>query len=211
MIRLSVAIQHHPSRPHLPERLLGMLDYFDGERLCRANAMELVTDPDPDGAPSPWRTARLAWQLTPGWCTHRLVIQDDALPRLELIQLVHEAIREKPDDPLVLFFGENSYPLGIRDYQAAHAAGERWYPLPHVGWVPCVALVLPRDQALDLGAFELPHHDRRSVADDEVVLEWAHSRGLTCYATIPSLVDHDDEQPSLMGTDPERLRSAVVF
>lgn len=209
MIDLSIAIQHHPSRPDLPGRLLDELGYPEDH--MSDEHCEVVWDPDRDGPRSPWRTAQLAWRLTPDSCTHRLVIQDDALPCAYFREKIHAAITANPAVPLVLFFGVGSYPLGIHAYIDSCTQGDALYPLPHVGWVPCVALVMPREMALDLGSFYLPHHDRPSVADDEVVMEWAHSRGITCYATCPSLVDHDDSAESLMGTDPTRIRRAVVF
>lgn len=202
MIQLSIAIQHHPSRPGLPARLARRLGAIGAP-----SHFEVVKDPDPDGPPNPWRTARLAWQRTPPWATHRLVVQDDAIPARDWQKRTIAAITAHPDEPLALFFGQNSYHLGIAAYQAC----DGFYALPQTGWVPCVALCLPREQALDLGSFHLPHHDRPSVADDEVVLEWAHSRGLHALATRPSIFDHDDSQASLMGTDATRIRSAVEF
>lgn len=202
MVNLSLAVQHHPSRPELRTSIARQLGTLVGQ-----THVEIVDDPEPMGAPSPWRCARVAWQTTPPWCTHRLVVQDDAILCANFWQRTVALIERYPTDVLSLFFGQNSYHLGVAAYRDAHEL----YPLPLVGWVPCVALLMPRDLALDLGAFELPHHARASVADDEVVCEWAHSRGLTAYATRPSLVDHDDSQPSLMGTDPTRVRAAVEF
>lgn len=209
-IRLSVAVMHHPARGDelLRRCILAVLDSATDDLV---HDMGPAVDPCPDGPRSPWRTASKAWRETPLDCTHRLVLQDDALPCADFLPRLHTAIEAAPDVPLALFFGVGSFPLGIYRYADACRAGEDRYPLPHVGWVPCVALVLPRDQALDLGSFHLPHHDRPSVADDEVVMEWAHARGLTCYATCPSLVDHDDAAESLMGTDPTRIRRAVMF
>lgn len=206
MISLSIAVQHHPSRPGLPGRLASLL----GE-MGNPSHYEVVTDPEPDAAPSPWRTAQLAWERTPLWCTHRLVLQDDAIPCSEWRARVLAAIEQHPDEPLCMFVGQNAYPLGIQNYLAALAAGDEFYALPRTAFVPCVALVLQREQALDLSRFHLPHHDRPSVADDEVIVEWCHARGLSAIATVPSLFDHDDSQVSLMGTDPLRVRGAIAF
>lgn len=202
VLNLSIAVTHHPARPELRSRVATQLGAWGSP-----SHFEVVEDPEPLGAPSPWRTAKLAWSRTPGWCTHRVVIQDDAILATGFVAKLRAAIERTPDAPLALFFGQNSYHLGIQAYQACNGV----YALPATGWVPTVALVLPRDLALDLAAFYLPHHDRPSVADDEVVLEWAYARGLTSYATRPSLVDHDDSQASLMGTDPTRIRRAVEF
>lgn len=203
MIRLSVAIQHHPARPELPERLV--------EQLAMGPLVELVVDPEPFGPASPWRTAREAWRRTPDWCTHRLVIQDDALPCDGFRRRALEAIAEHPDEPVSFFYGLNSYPLDMQGYRDAYDTGKAWFALPLQGWVPCVALCLPRAMALDLAEFHLPHHDRDHVADDEVVLEWCAARGYSCMATVPSLVNHDDLATSTMGGHVDRPRGAYVF
>lgn len=212
-MELSIAIQHHVARPELPDRLMRMiLDTLVEDSILDGFHIETVPDPDPFGAPSPWRTAKLAWcRAAAAGFSHCMVIQDDAIPCAAFVELVAERIAEKPDDPLAFFFGRNSFPLDMLGYQSALASCERWWPLPCQGWVPCVCVVLPRDQALDLAGFHLPHHDRPSVADDEVMMEWTHARGLTAYATIPSLVEHDDSAVSTMGGHKDTIRQAVCF
>lgn len=205
LIRLSIAIQHHPARPELPARLREQLAPFGAAHI------ETVVDPEPFGPASPWRTNRLAWELTPYACTHRLVIQDDAVPCKGFLQKARQAIAEHPDEPVSFFYGLNSYPLDMQGYSAALAAGEGWFPLPRQGWVPCVALVLPRDMAWDVAGFSLPHHQRDHVADDEVILEWCVARGLSAWATVPSLVDHDDLAVSTMGGHQNTDRRAFAF
>lgn len=206
-MRLSIAVQHHPARPELPDRLLGLL----GVPNSRHAYVDVVCDPEPFSPPSPWRCAREAWRRTPDDCTHRLVIQDDALPCADFLNRVAERVADMPDAPLAFFFGRNSYPLDLLGYQQALERCEEWWPLPHQGWVPAVCVALPRDQALDLAEFELPHHERPSVADDEVMLEWCVARGLTAYASIPSLVEHDDSAVSTMGGHVGHIRQAVCF
>lgn len=210
LTRLSVAIQHHPSRPGLPERLLGRLDYFRGQTMCDAGMIDLVTDPEPDAVASPWRTAHHAWSTTPPGCTHRLVIQDDAVPCAGFLDRLAAVIAAKPTAPLALFFGIHSYPLDMVAYETALRSCAPFYALPTgAPWVPCVALVLPRTMALSVAAWGAarPH----PMADDRIIGEWAHDQGVQVYATCPSLVDHDDEAPSLMGGSGLQVRRAFCF
>lgn len=171
---------------------------------------DLVTDPTPEGVPSPWRTAQYAWSITPDDATHRLVIQDDAIPCAGFLDRLAATIHAKPDAPLALFFGINAFPLDLVAYETALRSCEPFYAIPHgAPWIPCVGLVLPAGHAHDLARWGAgaPH----PAADDRIVGEWAHARGVQVYATCPSLVDHDDEAPSLMGGSALQIRRAFCF
>lgn len=83
--------------------------------------------------------------------------------------------------------------------QAANQC-EHWAILASGDWVPVVALALPAALADDLHAWAVaarlaPH----LTSDDANVGAWAAARGLQVHATVPSLVQHDDAAPSLMG------------
>jgi hypothetical protein len=48
-------------------------------------------------------------------------------------------------------------------------------------------------------------------ADDGIVSLWRQERGnLPCWATVPSLVNHDNDVVSLMGSEPRTEREAIV-
>lgn len=81
--------------------------------------------------------------------------------------------------------------------------GAHWAPLAIGDWIPVVALCLPETLAQDLVAWAAakrlkPHQ----TSDDANVGTWALERRITCYATIPALVQHDVTVPSLMGNAP---------
>jgi hypothetical protein len=190
------------------ERLLNRLDYFAGQAIMDAGGFTLAADPDPDGVPSPWRSARVAWAAATG--THHLVIQDDAIPCANFLDRVAQVIDEKPGDPIALFFGVHSFPLDLVAYESALRSCDAFYPIPYAApWIPHVAVVMPRDHAHDLAAWGAarPH----PMADDRILGEWAHAQDVQVYATCPSLVDHDDEAPSLMGGSALQVRRAFCF
>jgi hypothetical protein len=213
-VRLSVAIQHHPARPDLLKRLLGDLAAeldAAGPRPFHTLEVEVVADPDPHGDPSPWRTAKLAWALTPPWCTHRLVIQDDAMPCTDFLWAAVEAIRHRPAALVSFFMGWAG--TWMASAMRAQADTSSWYLHPDRSWLPHVALAMPRELAVDLAVWVPPDvRDRR--ADDEAVAWWSQERrtrgvGVDCWVTIPSLVQHDDDAPSTMyahrGAQAERV------
>jgi hypothetical protein len=173
----------HPSRSGMAEALSGRL---------RGSAV--VYDPEPDGERNPWRCAREAWRRTPPGCTHRLVVQEDVLPCPRFLYHARRALAAKPDRITSFFLGTNAT-VTWRDMLIADARGAHWVEGSRAGWVPALALAIPARLVPSLVEFD---DGTRPVADDDVYGRWIREHGLPWYATIPSLVDHDDDAPSLM-------------
>lgn len=188
MVRLAVAIQHHPSRADLLPRILAELP----------DAL-VVTDPDPTAhVRSPWRTYRACLDAIPADATHLLVIQDDAVPCRDFAATLVRVIAARPDDALCLF--TPGIGLLARAIMDACSRDERWVELPSREWCPVVALVLPRRMVDDLRAWaagkNLPAWER---SDDALMGRFCRESGRRVWATMPSLVDHADDVPSLVG------------
>lgn len=210
MIRLSIAIQTHPSRHDAAWSLLGKLaDEVEDKNLDVA--IQVIPDPEPRSSlRSPWRTAQVCWACSTLDFTHRLVIQDDAIPCDGFVEKALAAIAAKPESLVTFYVGR--YPG-----QAARAVLiglDDGSPLVDIGltsWTPCVALAMPTPLALSLaGQTERRHYPLAMCADDAIVSLWRQDEGIAeCWATVPSLVDHDSSIPSLMGTDPDGMRMAI--
>lgn len=184
-VKVSYAIMHHPARPDLFPRLLADLE-------AMGVAAESVPDPEPFGPTNTWRTSRVAWQRTPADCTHRLVLQDDAIVCDEFPVGVQLALEAQPDQPVSFFVNWLGHQCG-RAQQEALERCDAWARLPLNGWYPTVALAIPKAMAIDLGAWETP---RTQIADDAVVAQWANTRRIEVLQTCPSLVQHDESAPS---------------
>lgn len=198
---LSIAVMTHPSRTAPLERLLADLD---DEGL----AAEVIVDPEPDGPKSPWRTAQAAWATTPPACTHRLVLQDDALICEGFAAAALAALAAQPAHPVSFFVNWLGHQLGRAQLDACDRC-DAWCWLPQYGWYPTVALALPRVLALDLAKHVV---QRRVAADDLVVAQWAYAKGHRVLQTMPSLVQHDEDAPSTMEKSSRaRQRHAVCF
>lgn len=181
----SVAIQHHPSRAHLV-----------GALRARLGEAEIVRDPDPDGPRSALRTYREALRRTPKDARHRIVIQDDAWPVSEFRIAAEAAIREKPDS-LIAFFVPGTGQQRQAMNRAA-ALGHRWALLPRADWAPTVALCWPRELVYDFLTWseeKFPFCE----GDDGPVGAYVRARKLEVWATVPSLVEHPNTEPSLLG------------
>lgn len=187
-VRLSVAVQHHPSRARLLPRILE-----------RAPGAEVVADPEPGAVGNPWRTYRLALDSTPAWATHRLILQDDTEPcRLNFLQAVGNACAARPGRPIALFHGGQPSESVHRLCRAAHA-GYPWVEI-RCRWAPVVALVWPAE--LIGPALEWADGQRWPAAfqsDDDIAGRCFTALGVRPLATVPSLVQHRDEEPSLVG------------
>ncbi|MEE3918910.1 Gfo/Idh/MocA family oxidoreductase [Micromonospora sp. BRA006-A] len=124
-IRLSVAIMHHPRRR---ERIPPLV------RDCALTA-RVVTDPDPDGVPSPLRTAKVAWRAVADGATHHLVLQDDIRLIRSFATQVHRAIAARPEHGISLYSHWDS-PQNSYLVRRAVIAGWPFAPLSLFEWTP---------------------------------------------------------------------------
>lgn len=199
---LSVGIQHHPSRAELLPELL---------RLLEPLLVDVVSDPEPDAAPSTWRTYEAALLATPAGATHRLVIQDDAEPCDHLAEAVTAAVAARPDQLLVLCVCGQPVETA-REMREAAAEGRPWAELLGQRWVPTIALVWPVGLIADGLAYMAGQRWRPDFADDERIGRICQGLHVFPVATVPSLVDHPDRVPSVMdkwpagyGKNPDRV------
>lgn len=200
---LSIAIQTHPERDEMARKLAALLP-----------GAELVVDPDPDAVRSPWRTYRHALERTPPG-HGRLVIQDDAQPCRHFAEVVRHAIAARPDRLLVFFVGGQP----VEHARAVMRACQQdlsWAELDHMRWCPVICTYWP---AAMIGPFleyvdqqRWPDHFR---SDDEIVGRWLRATKQRPLASVPSLVEHPDEVPSLIGRRArgglDRARVAACF
>jgi hypothetical protein len=194
---LSVVVMHHPARGDVSELV----------RACAPLDVRVVEDPDPDGPPSPLRTAKRAWAAVAPGATHHLVLQDDVTPVPGFAELVLRAVRARDRHAVALYSNWNS-PRNAYLVRAAAVAGQAWAPLGHDEWVPTLGLVLPAEGALRLAAHlaALPDDERD---DDEAVVTFCAREGYPVVATLPHLLEHGDG-PSLAGNDAHGARHATV-
>ncbi|MCO7273484.1 hypothetical protein [Cellulosimicrobium cellulans] len=194
---LSVVVMHHPARG----------DVSDLVAACAPLDVRVVEDPEPDGPPSPLRTAKRAWAAVAPGATHHLVLQDDVAPVPGFAELVLRAVRARDRHAVALYSNWNS-PRNAYLVRAAAVAGQAWAPLGHDEWVPTLGLVLPADGALRLAAHlaTLPDDERD---DDEAVVTFCAREGYPVVATLPHLLEHGDG-PSLAGNDAHGARHATV-
>jgi hypothetical protein len=188
-VNVSWAVQAHPKRTLLAKAL--------AERI--GGPVDIVWDPDPDGYRSPWRTYRHLLETTPAWATHRAQIQDDAIVCDGFRSAVDLAVAARPDRLLVLYVGGNPY----QHAQAVREAcwgGSCWADLDPAHWLPVVATVWPVSLIPPICSFVDGQGWAHTFGnDDEIVGRFVRACGVRPLATAPSLVQHPDVEPSLVG------------
>jgi hypothetical protein len=203
-VRLSVAVQHHPSRADLLPPLLRSLEPLD---------VEVVVDPDPDGPVDAWRSYRPCLERTPDGC-YRVILQDDVRVCNDFAATLERVVAAQPDALIVLCVCGLAL-LSSRDVRNAHWRGASWARLVHRQWVPVLATVWPPGlPQRALPWVDLQGWPRMFRADDEVVGRIADGLCLDVLATVPSIVQHDDMVESLCrqadyGRNPARV--AALF
>jgi hypothetical protein len=155
---------------------------------------EVVWDSENDR----WETgARSLLAFDPA-ASHHLVVQDDAVICPDLLAGVEQLVQFSGEHPVSLYTGK------VRPHQytvtpavrTARRAGIPWLEFPGPWWG--VGLVIPTAHIPELVRWgntcsRIPNYDRR-------IERWYENRGVRCWYTMPSLVDHRgvDENPSLV-------------
>ncbi|MFK3672026.1 hypothetical protein ACI2IX_17810 [Leifsonia aquatica] len=196
-IRLSVAIMTHPRRRERAEEIAASV---------RTDLVRVVTDPDPSGAPTAWRTACRAWSSAPSAATHHLVLQDDVeLSRL-FIERVQSAIELHPEHALSFFADWGSRTASA--IRVGLLSGAAWAPVLD-DYIPTQALVLPAAVANGFEAYARAS-TTEADPDDVVMLNYLRSSGISSAVSTHHLVDHD-VIPSIVGNDEKGARRATNF
>lgn len=191
---LVTVIAAHPKRRAMAE----LLDEA-------VNATAIVYDEHDDE----WDTMSRAWRAARevaviSGATHALVLQDDAVPIEGFTRTVLEAIDQHPGNAISLYLGRKkpSRWVGNVDFavRVAEAEGYSWLRASHL--LHGVALVLPVAWIDGMLTW-----CRKSNApyDERVGYFLRHVVGSLTYYPQPSLVDHDDDTPSLVRHADDRL------
>lgn len=183
-------IQHHPRRAHL-------LPYFD--HAAGSVPVSVIEDPDPDGKPSPLRCYReCVTRPAPGF-SHLLIVQDDVRLCADFDVAVTRLLERHPDRLIALFVAGAPRRSAI-EVRQADARGDAVCAMNRMDWVPTVALAWPLALAHEFSVY-LKRVGQEMWADDPIVGGWVSKKRLEVLATVPSLVQHPDVEPSLLPND----------
>ncbi|MEW1838754.1 NAD-dependent epimerase/dehydratase family protein [Nonomuraea angiospora] len=191
-VRLSGAVMAHPRRMEAAARLAG-------------GVLDIVTDPDPGGRPSAFRTSLLAWSSIPGDSTHHFLLHDDMVLSSTFFQRAERAARAMPHAALALFAFWNSR-NGAAVRQGA-LAGARW--VAGAGeYTPVAALLLPKEVAEGYVEWAAGRGD--TWPDDVLMGRYLRQAGVPVFVAVPSLAEHED-LASLVDNDFQGVRRSPCF
>lgn len=139
---------------------------------------------------------RIAQAIGSDWS---IVLEDDAVPVSDFKRLSAQALACVPSHGVVSFYFGTGYPTHV---QTKYRAAIRQADKAEAGWIRGsalyhgVAVAIRTDQVADMLNFvdgiDRPYDERLSA--------WMSARGLPCWYTFPSLVDHDDSDHVLPAT-----------
>jgi hypothetical protein len=161
-----------------------------------------------------WDTAKRAWRhaasLAENDTQHCLVLQDDAIPCLDLLGTLEVISRLYPSEPFCLTVIDYRLHGARRDYDKAVQDGQPfWYSNAAVS---AVGLMLPLRDVEPMIAFG---DSFATIHDDLKVRNFYRSQGRKLMFPIPSLLQHRnvDENPSLVPGNDGRWadRSSSTF
>lgn len=197
-VSLSVAVIAHPRRAALVERLIAQLGLTPDR---------VVWDRRDDQ----WDTARRAMLLFDPAATHHLLLEDDAAPCPDLLAGCAAVLEHvPPGHPVALYMGAGR--TKPRAYSmrplidTARSAGASFAVFEGPWWGPGV--ILPASSIGDAVAWGDAHP---RLPYDHRLANFYARRGVLCYYTLPSLVDHlnGPGNPSLLGHGHGRGRRAA--
>lgn len=143
--------------------------------------------------------------------THRLVLQDDALPVEGFAELAVAALEKRPTR-IVTFYTPALPAYFGRAMLVARSSGQAWCELAIRGlFCPVVATCWPSRLAHACATW--PGHAKGNPmrADDARVQDWLQRTKRYASATVPCLVDHDEEIPSSLANGGRYSRRCAIL
>ena len=149
-------------------------------------------------------------------CSHLLIIQDDTVPVPGMPEVLGKIAR---DVPVCLFIARLPRDTKPRTDQAMKM-GRRYVRLSQRSFMPVVATLWPIDKMVEFDAWTeensyLPGQ-REPRSDDAMAGRWKMINRQEVLATVPSIVQHPDTEPSTIrlarmnGTDRSRMAAHLA-
>ena len=186
-------IQHHPSRNRLLPALVESLSPL------RVEISTHTSEP-----PNPWLGYKQALSAPDIGESHVVVLQDDVLVCENFAPAVERIAERWPDHPVVLFLAKLPPHIARLSVKASKRKETYVRTLLRVNdFMPVVGVLWPCHKAAEFLAWaeeaKLPGYPRITRSDDAVAGRWAASTRQEIIFTVPSLVQHPDTEPSLIG------------
>jgi hypothetical protein len=177
-------IQAHPSRVGLHDRLRGALSPLPCE--------VMVHESQP---PDPWAGYKRCLDYE-GDAEHLLIVQDDCLPATGFAAATEKIASANPNTPVCLFMG--AFPAATAGRVRRAGPSVRYVPLGPSSFVPLVCVLWPSHVARQFLDWSTTARGM-TRADDGNAARWVRATKQQIVVAVPSIVQHDDDQPSVKG------------
>lgn len=188
MSKLSIAIQHHPSRL---KRKKDLLEQLQDDRV------KVIAEGDL------WNNCKACLRSYDKDSTHILVLQDDIEVCRDFIPTVEKLIELRPNDHITLFTNRNA------QAELAYKEGKKWLRIKR--WLMAQAYVVPVSMVEPFIEFADKNLvDGMVVFDDDRWCVFHLFNHTPVYATVPSLVQHLDWNNTTIGDLYGKSKEAVL-
>ena len=184
-----------------------------------ASALELPTTvvEDPGGRrPDPWRCYRACLAAADAQnADHVVIVQDDAIPCFDFSCWLNCLIRQEPEAVLVLFMSAMPRTTAAASSRALNRR-QPFAPLHRSDFMPAVGICWPIGLARAARDWADAFKGRHTRSDDHMLGQWHRDQKPRVLVTVPSLIQHPDDTPSLIGNGNgsngrNRHRTALFF
>lgn len=192
---ISVCIMAHPKRKLQAEYLQAILKYYPFTEVTIAYDSENAGSHNEE-----WDNGTRALKAGLGKGDWHVVIQDDAILTPNFYENIEGAVSTVPTKSVISLYTGKARPLPVRVSKAVERCkNETWLTYWLLLWG--VGIVIPTSHIEPLLEFVA---DRDEPYDTRIGIFYQRNR-IPVYYTMPSLVDHDDDLPSLLmhGQAPE--------
>jgi hypothetical protein len=125
-----------------------------------------------------------------------LVVQDDAIPVAGFATAVEQIAERQPDSPVCLFMG--TMPASTAALVRRAKPNVRYVPLMLSSFMPLVCVLWPTKVARGFLEWSSTA-GRMTRADDGNAARWLRATRTQVLVSVPSIVQHDDGEPSVKG------------
>lgn len=185
---ITVRIQHRAGRIEPLERLLATLP----------PAVEVIED---SGEPlNPWRGYKLCLENLPTG-GHLAIVQDDCIVSRNFVPALELIATANPDNLVSLFLSKT--PRRTHNMALLRHGRSRYVTTHQQDLVHVVGILWPVHKAQEFNKWinENPlriRGDQLTTSDDANVTRWMQLTGQTIRVTVPSIVQHPDDVPSIV-------------
>jgi hypothetical protein len=135
-------------------------------------------------------------------CSHMVILQDDVLLAGNFAIGVRQIADAQPNDPVCLFLSRLPRDVSAQA-DRAYKQNRRYVRVNWRSFLPIVAVLWPRAKLVEFREWAesnpgLPGQ-REPRSDDAMGGRWKMLTRQTVWATVPSIVQHPDQEPSTIG------------